>query len=88
MSWFVYILKCRNQNFYTGITNDLKKRIDLHRRGKGAAYTRSFGVIDLVYSEACATKSQALKREAEIKSWSRTKKMELIRLKKKRKTKV
>ncbi|HCM42714.1 MAG TPA: endonuclease [Candidatus Omnitrophica bacterium] len=67
MSWFVYILECRNQSLYTGMTNDLEKRVNLHRNGKAAAYTRSFGVTGLVYSEACATKSKALKREAQIK---------------------
>jgi len=49
------------------MTNDLEKRVNLHRNGKAAAYTRSFGVTGLVYSEACATKSKALKREAQIK---------------------
>lgn len=65
------------------MTNDLKKRVSLHQRGKAAAYTRSFGVIGLVYSEVCANKSKALKREAEIKKWSRNKKIKLIQTKNK-----
>ncbi len=65
------------------MTNDLEKRVSLHRKGKAAAYTRSFGVIGLVYSEACMTKSKALKREAEIKNWPRDKKIKLIQSKNK-----
>jgi len=87
MPWFVYILKCQNDNLYTGITNDVEKRMAAHRAGKGARYTRAFGVASLLYQERHSNKSLALKREAEIKSWPRVKKMGFIRLKKKTKQK-
>lgn len=61
------------------MTNNLKQRLKMHHQGKAAAYTRSFGVAGLVYSENCPSKSQALKREAEIKSWPRSKKLDWIK---------
>ncbi len=80
--WSVYILKCGNGCLYTGITNDLKRRLLEHSTGKGAKYTRAFGVEKLVYWEVRKTMSSALKREAEIKSWNRSEKLEFIRSKK------
>ena len=76
--WYVYILKCRNNYLYTGITNDLKRRLDEHRQGKGGRFTRSFGARKLVYHEGCATRSDALTREAQIKSLTRQKKLALV----------
>ncbi|HRK61297.1 MAG TPA: GIY-YIG nuclease family protein [Candidatus Omnitrophota bacterium] len=81
--WFVYVLECGNGALYTGMTNNLEKRIKEHKAGKGGKFTRSFKVRRLVYSETCATKSKALKREAEIKKWSRNKKIKLIQSKNK-----
>jgi putative endonuclease len=78
MHWIVYILRCADNSLYTGITNDLSGRILKHTKGIGAKYTRSRGPFELVYSEQCATKSQALKREAKIKSLSREQKIALI----------
>ena len=79
--WLVYILKCANGNLYTGITNNLTRRLFEHSSGKGAKYTRAFGVEKLVYKEASKNKSSALKREAEIKRWPRENKLELIMIK-------
>ena len=76
--WCVYILKCKNGSLYTGITNNLERRLEKHRQGKGARYTRSFGVGKIVYNEGSLSKSGALKREAEIKSWTRKKKLTFI----------
>lgn len=68
------MLRCGDDTFYTGWTDDLKKRIDLHQKGKGAKYTRGRGPLQLVCHEEVADKSAALKREFEIKKWSRSKK--------------
>ncbi|MFA4843874.1 MAG: GIY-YIG nuclease family protein [Candidatus Margulisiibacteriota bacterium] len=79
MSYFVYILECANQALYTGITTDLERRFAEHKGGKGARYTSANPPIRIRYSEKKTTRSAALKREAQIKSWSRTKKIALIK---------
>ena len=78
--YFVYILKCSDGSFYTGITNDLEKRIATHRSGKGSKYIRAHLPVEIVYREKLQTKSDALKREREIKSWSREKKILKLKL--------
>lgn len=78
--WFVYILLCADNSLYTGATNDLEKRFTKHKAGKGGSYTRSHKVLKIVYKEELATKSQALKREIEIKSWSRDRKILELKL--------
>jgi putative endonuclease len=79
MTWVVYILKCGDDSLYTGITNDLDRRLTAHRRGSASRYTRSRQPVELAWSEPSADRSAALKREAEIKKLSRPAKMELIR---------
>lgn len=79
-SWFVYILKCSDGTLYTGITPDVSKRIELHKAGKGAKYTRGRAPFTLEYQEELADKSSALKREAEIKKLSRKQKQTLAGL--------
>ena len=74
----VYILCCGDGSLYTGWTNDLDKRVKAHQTGRGAKYTRSHLPVELVYCESLATKSEALRREAEIKRLPREKKLELI----------
>lgn len=76
--WCVYILRCGDGTLYTGITNDLPRRLAAHRAGKGAKYTRGRGPLTPVYREDCADHSTALRRELAIKSLSRPKKLELI----------
>ncbi len=76
--WNLYILRCCDGSLYTGITIDLKKRIAAHNSGKGAKYTRSRKPVELVYWEACADHSAALKREIEVKALSRDEKLKLI----------
>ncbi len=78
--WFVYVLKCVDGTFYTGATNNLEKRFLEHKMGKGGRYTRSHKVIQIIYSEQFSTKSRALKKEFEIKSWSRQKKIKALKL--------
>jgi len=73
--WYLYILLCEDNSLYTGITNNLKKRFSEHKNGKGGRYTRSHKPIKLIYKQQFLTRSEALKREAEIKSWTREKKI-------------
>jgi len=77
-NWFLYILRCRDGSLYTGITTDVQARLEAHRAGKGAKYTRGRAPLELVYSENCGDHSAALKRELAVKSLSKTEKMELI----------
>ncbi len=86
--WHVYIIECNNQNFYTGATNDVERRLKMHSAGRGARYTRIFGVKCLVYQEACGDQSCALKREREIKRLTKDGKIKLISAQKKRRRRV
>jgi putative endonuclease len=78
MFYFVYILLCQDGSYYTGSTNNVKKRFKDHLAGKGARYTKSHKPVKIVYKEKFTTKSEALKREAEIKSWPRKRKQNLL----------
>ena len=75
--WVVYILKCADQTLYTGITNNLDHRINEHKNGTGAKYTRGRAPFKLIYSESHSSRSQASKREVEIKSFDRARKLQL-----------
>ena len=79
MSNFVYILKCSDQSFYTGWTNDLLKRVKTHNAGKGSHYTKARLPVNLIYFEEHPDKSSAMKREYAIKQLSRKQKEELIK---------
>jgi len=72
-------MECLDKTLYTGITTDLARRFKEHNTGKGGAYTRSKKVIKILYTEKFPSRSTALKREAEIKSWPRQKKLALIK---------
>ena len=76
--YYTYILKCADDTLYCGYTDDVKKRLDVHNSGKGAKYTKSRLPVEVVYEESFATKSEAMKRECEIKKLSREDKMKLI----------
>lgn len=78
--WLVYVLLCVDGSLYTGITNNLEKRFTDHKNGKGGRYTRSHKPLKIIYSEKFETKSEALKREIEIKRWSRFKKIQTLGL--------
>lgn len=78
-NWVLYILKCKDDSYYTGITNDLDKRLSDHESGKGAKYTRGRGPFKMVYNESHKNRSDASKREYEIKQLSRADKEELIK---------
>ena len=75
----IYILKCSDGSLYTGITNDIENRMKMHQSGKGSKYVRAHMPFELVYSEEVETKSEALKREIEIKKMSRSQKFSLLK---------
>lgn len=80
MSYFVYILLCKDGTLYTGSTNDIEKRVHTHNTSKtGAKYTKSRRPVKLVYSEEFENKSEALKREAAIKKLSKVEKLHLVK---------
>ena len=79
MPYFVYLLQCKDGSIYTGITTDVTRRFAEHKNKKGGHYTGSRGVLKILYTEKYPTRSEALRREAEIKRWRREKKMELIK---------
>ena len=60
-------MRCRDGSLYTGITNDLRRRLSMHDAGKGARYTRGRGPVELVYREACADRARASQREWAVK---------------------
>nr|WP_090174807.1 GIY-YIG nuclease family protein [Eubacterium oxidoreducens] len=76
---YTYIVKCSDNTYYTGWTNNIDKRIKAHNNGKGAKYTKARRPVELVYLETFATKQEAMKREAEIKKLTRNEKEELIK---------
>jgi predicted GIY-YIG superfamily endonuclease len=76
--WYLYILKCGDGSLYTGVTTDLRRRIKSHNDGNGGKYTRYRLPVSLQYSESYSRKSEALKRELQIKGWSKPKKETLI----------
>ena len=79
-AWYLYILRCGDGSLYTGITTDVEKRLEAHRSGKGAKYTRGRGPLELVYREFCGTHSDALKRELRVKAMTREEKLLLARM--------
>ena len=74
---YTYIVKCRDNTYYTGWTKDLDRRMKAHNSGTGAKYTRSRRPVRLVYYEAYRTKEEAMRREREIKRMSRKEKEQL-----------
>ena len=76
--WNVYIIKCSDNTLYTGVSADIPRRIKAHNLKKGGSYTRTRTPVKLVYQEPQFTYSSALKREAQIKRWTKSKKLALI----------
>jgi predicted GIY-YIG superfamily endonuclease len=79
MAFWVYLLRCADGSYYAGHTDDLDKRIGEHVTGVCGGYTATRLPVNLVYSQACATRIEALSAERQIKGWSRAKKEALIR---------
>ncbi len=71
-------MECNDSSLYTGITNNLQKRIIAHNSGKGAKYTKARLPVKLIYKESYKTKSDSLRREIEIKKLKRSEKLNLI----------
>ncbi len=74
--YFVYLLECKDGSFYTGITNDIRKRIKAHKKGKGSKYVRIKGFRKLLSKKKCKSKSEALREEYRIKKLKKKDKLE------------
>ena len=79
-NWYVYILLCRDGTLYTGITNDIKKRMLAHEKGKGAKYSKGRGPFKLVYENIFNNQSMAMKEENRIKKLSKVQKLKLVQI--------
>lgn len=77
MNWYTYILFCNQKTFYIGITNDLNKRLNEHRCGY-SSYTEKFSDIKLVHFEKYPNRTEAERREKQLKGWTIAKKKALI----------
>lgn len=77
--YFVYVILCDDNSLYTGITNNLERRIKEHQTKSGGHYTKSHRGIKLLYHEKFLNKAEATKREKQIKGWRREKKLNLIK---------
>ncbi len=78
MKAYMYILKCANGSYYTGSTTDLEMRVEEHRNGLGANFTRKHLPVELVYAEEFSRIEDAFCREKQIQGWTRKKKEALI----------
>jgi len=78
MTYYVYILLCKDGSYYTGYAKDLKHRVEQHKKGRGARYTRIHEAEKMVYVEKFSSRSEAMKRERRIKSLSHSEKQQLI----------
>lgn len=76
--WFFYIVRCKDNSLYSGMTNDLDVRIKKHNEGTGAKYTSSRRPVTLIHSERYKNASEAKKRELEVKRWPKIKKEQLV----------
>ena len=74
--WYVYILECSDESYYTGVTNDIDKRMKLHAEGKGSKYVYKKGFRKLLFAKPCGSKSDACKCEYQIKKLPRNKKLD------------
>ncbi len=75
---YTYMVRCKDGSLYTGWTNNLEKRLQAHNEGSGAKYTKTRRPVELVYYEEYESKTQAMKREYEIKQLPKKKKEELL----------
>ena len=78
MAYHFYILECAESHFYVGSCENLEKRFEAHRKGKGAEFTKRFRPARIAYSESFCTRAEAMAREAQVKKWSGAKKQALI----------
>jgi len=85
MKWIVYMVRCNDNSIYTGISNDLKKRLETHAKGNGSKYVKTRLPFKLIYIEECQSRSNALKREIKIKKLNKKNKELLAKLYNKKK---
>ena len=78
VAYYVYILQCKDGSYYTGHAKDAEKRFEMHKKGRGARYTRIHEPEELVYVEECETRGDAMRRERKIKTLTHDKKKQLI----------
>ncbi len=78
--YYVYVLLCSDNSLYTGIAKDIEQRMEVHRKGDGSKYVYSRLPFELIYSEEGGNRSEATKRELEIKSWTRDQKIKRLGL--------
>jgi predicted GIY-YIG superfamily endonuclease len=76
--WYVYILRCADDSLYIGETNDIDGRVARHNEGRASNYTRTRRPVTLTYTETHASRDSALKRERQLKGWTRAKKEALV----------
>ena len=76
---YMYVLECADGSFYTGYTTDVERRVAEHDAGEGAKYTRGRTPVELIYQESFGSRSSAMRREHEIKTFSRARKERLVR---------
>ena len=79
--YYVYLLECVDKSIYTGITTDVERRFAEHKSGKGGHYTRAHRAKKIIHTEQFKNRSEALKRESQIKTWPRQKKLTLAKSK-------
>ena len=79
MPWKIYIIRCKDSKLYTGITNDIERRIKQHNSGNGCRFTKYRYPVELLYTERAVSRAEALKREARIKQYTRQEKLKLIK---------
>ena len=79
MAGFVYILSNASGTLYTGVTNDLMRRVYEHKKGEGSSFTKKYKINRLIYFEEGQDITDAIAREKEIKGWRREKKLALVR---------
>ena len=77
-TFFVYLIRCSDDSYYVGSTSNLPQRVKTHNAGKGSEYTRYRRPVELMYSEPADSELNAVRRERQIKKWSRAKKEALI----------
>lgn len=79
MAYFLYFLRCEDHSIYIGISQDVEKRLSQHRQGKGAKYTKSHPVSELLVSLCCEDKSEALRLEYFSKTWTKKQKEDFVK---------
>jgi putative endonuclease len=76
--WYVYILQCQNKALYTGVTNNIERRLKDHQTGNGGKFTEIHRANKLLFKEGFGSRKEAAKRELQIKGWTKRKKLALI----------